>query len=111
MDAAGQLTVAAGKGAYGFSGTFSYDGGPAPLAPLKGVSGVAVGPMGNLFIADTGNHRIRRMDAETGILTTVAGSRKRVIKEYGDGGPTTDARLKRPLGVAVDRVGNVFIAH
>jgi len=98
------LTAVAGTGREGSSG----DGGPATNAELRFPEGVTVDPAGNLFIADWGNHRIRRVEASTGIITTVAGT---VRKGYsGDGGPAIRAELRFPFGVAVDNAGNIFIA-
>jgi hypothetical protein len=68
---------------------------------------VAVDSAGNLFIADTGNGCIRRVSTD-GIITTVAGNGK--VGYSGDGGPATSAQLNLPAGVAVDGVGNLFIA-
>ena len=70
---------------------------------------------GNLFIADTGNHRVRRVDAVTGLISTVAGSHpfsggRKPFGFAGDGGPATSANLGTPSGVAVDADGNLFIA-
>ena len=62
---------------------------------------------GNLYIADTSNHRIRKVDP-SGIITTIAGMRE--SGDEGDGGPATDARLAHPWDVAVDAAGNVYIA-
>src|SRR5439155_1705776 len=91
-------------------GGFSGDGGPPTSASLAGPIGVVVDGTDNLFIADTFNNRIRRVDAKTGIITTVAG--KRCISDclLGDGGPATSAALNFPTSVAVDGVGNLFIA-
>jgi len=61
---------------------------------------------GNLFIVDQANHRIRRVDAVSGIITTVAGGGP----SLGDGGPATDGQLNAPMGVAVDAAGNIYIA-
>ncbi|MEZ4369008.1 MAG: hypothetical protein R2939_22415 [Kofleriaceae bacterium] len=100
----GVVTTVAGTGVFGFSG----DGGAATSAQLKSPSGVAVDGAGNLYIADTENHRIRRVAAGTGVITTVAGTG---IEAYsGDGGPAASARLARPRSVATDGAGNVFIA-
>jgi hypothetical protein len=63
---------------------------------------------GNLFIADYQNNRIRRVDAQTGIITTVAGTGQ--FDYNGDGGPATSASLFYPNGVAVDAAGNLFIS-
>lgn len=105
VDAAtGIITSVAGDGVFGFSG----DGGPATSAELASPFGVAVDASGNIFIADSDNERIRRVDAATGIITTVAGDG--VAGFGGDGGPATSAQLNLPLGVAVDTFGDVFIA-
>ena len=105
VDAAtGIITTVAGDGTSGFSG----DGGPATSASLYFPSGVAVGASGNLFIADSSNHRVRQVDAATGIITTVAGDGTTGFS--GDGGPATSARLSDPYGVAVDASGNLSIA-
>lgn len=85
----------------------SGDGGPATEAQLTFPYGVATDASGNLYIADTENHRIRRVDAE-GVITTFAGTGE---EGYGgDGGPATEAELNWPTGVAVDDAGNVYIA-
>ena len=105
VDAATQvITTVAGNGTGGFSG----DGGPATAAKLAGPGGVAVDAAGNLFIVDSGNSRIRRVDAATQVITTVAGNGTYGFS--GDGGPATAAELAFPTGIAVDRVGNLFIA-
>jgi sugar lactone lactonase YvrE len=103
VDAGGTLTVAAGTGLQGFSG----DGGPATSASLSLPFGVAVDGTGNLFIADTSNRRIRKVDP-SGTITTVAGNSLCCFS--GDGGPATSALLRFPGGVAVDGIGNLFIA-
>ncbi len=97
------ITVYAGTG----RGSFEGDGGPAIAASMYGPSGVAVDFEGNLYIS-TDNHRVRKVDASTGVITTVAGNGS---PSYGgDGGPATEARLKLPRGLAVDNDGNLFIA-
>jgi sugar lactone lactonase YvrE len=103
VDTSGIITTVAGTGVGGFSG----DGGPATAAQLLNPFSVAVDSVGNLFIADIGNLRIRKVDS-TGIITTVAGTG--VAGFSGDGGPATAARLWNPVGVAVDGTGNFFIA-
>ncbi len=110
VDAAtGIITTVAGTGPTGFgAGGFSGDGGPATSARLANPVGVAVDSGGHLFIGDTNNNRIRRVDAATGIITTVAGTGS--FGFGGDGGPATNARLAFPRGVAVDNAGNLFIA-
>jgi len=105
VDAATQIiTAVAGSGIVGFSG----DGGPATAAALSFPWDVAVDASGNLYIADTGNERIRRVDAATGIITTVAGSGTRGFS--GDGGPATAASFFLARGVKTDAAGNIYIA-
>src|SRR5207247_355534 len=87
---------------------FSGDGGPAINAALNTPRGLAVDRVGNLFIADRDNNRIRRVDAKTGIITTVVG--KGTASFSGDGGPAVNAGLNFPRSVAVDGAGNLFIA-
>lgn len=89
-------------GPYGFSG----DGGPAFYAVMAGPMGLALDSSTNTFIADTGNQRIRRVDATSGIITTYAGGGT----VLGDGGAATSALLNSPVGVAIDASGNVYIA-
>ncbi|MCX6594263.1 MAG: hypothetical protein NTZ56_22340 [Acidobacteria bacterium] len=112
LDADGVMTRVAGTSRPGFSG----DGGPATSAQLFGLdpsaqnpnlSGLAVDAAGNLFIADSGNHRIRRV-TPAGIVTTVAGNGTQGFS--GDGGPATSGQLGKPSAVAVDAAGNLFIA-
>lgn len=100
----GIITTVAGNG----SGVFSGDGGPATSAGLVGATGVTLDDAGNLYIADLYDHRIRRVDATTGIVTTLAGSGASGFS--GDGGPATNASLASPHSVAVDRSGDLFIA-
>ncbi|HTX35441.1 MAG TPA: IPT/TIG domain-containing protein [Bryobacteraceae bacterium] len=99
----GTIVTVAGTGVAGYSG----DNGPATSAQLNGPSGVAVDTAGNLYIADTGNNRVRVVLAN-GTMVTLAGNGNAAFA--GDGGPATQASLHAPLGVAVDRSGNVFIA-
>ena len=82
------------------------DGGPATSARLFHPTGVALDGAGNLFIADSSNHRVRKVDT-SGIITTVAGNGS--FGFSGDGGPATSARLGSPSGVALDSSGNLFI--
>ena len=104
VDSSGTITTVAGQGE---PGGFSGDGGPATEAQLNFPWGVTVDGAGNLYIADIGNRRIRKVDA-TGTITTVAGTGESGFS--GDGGPATQAQLSRPRGVAVDGAGNLFIA-
>src|SRR5271157_4225867 len=101
QESGGTITTVAGNGAYGFSG----DGGPATSASLNNPAGVAVDSAGNLYIADTDNHRIRKVAG--GTITTVAGNG--ASRYFGDGGPATSASLE-PRGVSVDSAGNLYIA-
>jgi len=98
----GRMYRFAGTGEKGFTG----DGGDARVAKLSGPKGVACAPDGGLYIADTENHAIRRVD-RTGVITTVAGTGER-----GDGpdGDPKKAKLARPHGVFVDRAGVLYIA-
>ena len=101
----GSLSVYAGTGVPGFSG----DGMAAVGAQLYAPVGLALDAAGNLFIADQGNNRIRRVDAETGRISTVAGT-DAIYGFSGDGGPATQARLGLPAGVAIDSRGRLYIA-
>jgi len=110
--ATGVITTVAGNGAPGTS-TSVGDGSAATLANLNQPWGVTLDGSGNLFIADTANHRIRRVDAVTGIITTVAGSGfmnpDGTGGFSGDGSPATSAKLNRPYAVAFDLAGNMYI--
>ena len=104
VDSAGVITTVAGYGTWGHGG----DGGAATAAQLTSPRGVAPDGAGNLYIADGGNHRIRKVDA-AGVITTVAGDR--TYGGYGgDGGPAVAAQLASPRGVALDGAGNLYIA-
>ena len=100
----GSISSVAGTGTPGFGG----DDGAAVSAMLNWPHGVAVDGNGNLHIADRNNHRIRKVDAVTGNISTVAGTG--MLGFGGDGGPATAARLLWPHGVAVDGAGNLYIA-
>lgn len=103
LDSRGYLIAVAGTGEGGFSG----EGGPAIKARLFAPHDLAFDSEGNLLIADTFNHRIRRIDRR-GVITTVAGDGKSAYS--GDGGPATQASLNTPQGVAFDRDGALLIA-
>ena len=98
------LSTEAGNGTAGFD-----DAVVAIGSTLDRPLGVASYAVGNLFIADSGNHRIRRVDAGTNFISTVAGNGTR--GEGGEGGPATSAELFIPADVAVDVSGNLFIAR
>jgi len=98
----GTLTIVAGN-TYGFGG----DGGPAANARFASPSGVARDSMGNLYIADTYNHRIRKITKD-GVITTIAGTGTAGFT--GDGGPATSAQLSLPTAIALDRNENVYFA-
>jgi sugar lactone lactonase YvrE len=102
IDPSGTITAVAGTGELGYSG----DGGPAIEAKFE-ANALALDGKGNMYIADTENNRIRKVDRD-GIIHTVAGTGKEGYS--GDGGPATEAALALPTGIAVDREGNVFIA-
>src|SRR5205823_13906178 len=99
----GVITTIAGDGTSQFAG----DGSAATAAVLQSPVGLARDSAGNLFIADSGNNRLRKITPE-GVITTVAGNG--VPDFSGDGGPATSASLGSPTGVAVDITGNIFIA-
>ncbi len=98
----GTIRLVAGS----FSG-FGGDGGPAENAQLANPLGLALDLAGNLYIADMGNNRIRRVST-SGVITTVAGTG--VSGFSGDDGPATSAQLAGPSGVAVDTDGNLYVA-
>ena len=102
IDAEGVITTIAGTGERGYSG----DGGPAAEAQLAWPSGLLVDGLGNLYVADRANNRIRRIDAE-GVITTIAGTGDWGFG--GDGGPATEAQLASPSGLLVDGSGNLYV--
>ena len=103
VDPAGTISTVAGTGSAGFSG----DGGAATTAQLRSPEAVAVDADGNLYIADTGNARVRRVN-QAGIIATAAGTGTRGFS--GDGGPATAARLDEPRGVAVAPDGSLYLS-
>jgi uncharacterized protein (TIGR03437 family) len=102
IDADGRLTTVAGTGIPGFNG----DSGPATSIRLSSPTGIAFDAGGNLYIADQGNHRIRRV-TPAGALTTVAGS---AAGFAGDGGAASAALLNRPADVKADSSGNLYVS-
>jgi cysteine-rich repeat protein len=100
----GTVTAVAGRGSFGFSG----DGQVATSAHLHEPMGIALDGLGNLYVADHRNNRVRRVDGSTGVITTVAGTGTGGYA--GDGSAATNAQLRRPSGVAVDGLGNLYVA-
>jgi sugar lactone lactonase YvrE len=108
----GKIGVVAGDGIAGYKG----DGGRAAVAELNQPAGLAVDGQDNVYIADSSNNVIRRVDAKTGDITTVAGdyaadaAGNGLGGDTGDGGAATKAQLNDPQGIAIDSSGNLFIA-
>ncbi len=101
VDTAGVITTIAG------GGSALGDGGPATSAQLNNPADAALDAAGNLYIADFGNHRIRKIDT-AGVITTIAGTGAGGFS--GDGGAPAEAQLNGPFGVALDGAGNLYIA-
>jgi Bacterial Ig-like domain (group 3)/NHL repeat len=99
----GYISTIAGTGKAGYSG----DNGPATAAQESGALGVAVDSLGDVFIADTGNNRVREIVAATGDIITVAGTG--ASGYTGDNGPATTAELDAPPRVAIDSAGDLFV--
>ena len=98
------ITTVAGDGTAGYSG----DDGPAFRASLNQPQGIAFDPEGRLYIADTENHRIRRVDLVTGTITTVVGDGQNIFA--GDGGPAREASLNGPRRLAIGPGDDIYIA-
>jgi len=106
-----QVEVFAGLGAIADSGTagFSGDGSPAAQAQLSSPQRLFIDPSGNLFVADTGNHRIRRISPSGDRIDTVAGNG---LSDFsGDGNLATQASLPRPTAITIDSAGNIIVAN
>jgi sugar lactone lactonase YvrE len=99
----GVITRFAGTGEAGYSG----DGGAATEAELNDANSVAIGPEGDVFIADECNSVVRRVDS-SGVITTVAGNG--YDKRNGDGGPATEAEIGLPGEITLDSSGNLFLS-
>lgn len=99
----GTISTVAGNGSDGYGG----DAGPATAAQLSSPNGIALDGSNNLYIADTNNHRVRKV-AANGSISTVAGNGN--AGSAGDGGQATVANLMWPAGVAIDSIGNLYIA-
>ncbi|MCF8721587.1 NHL domain-containing protein [Nitrospina gracilis] len=104
VDRNGTITTYAGTGNEGYNG----DNMPALRTNLDKPFGLAVDKQGNLYIADRGNNRVRKVDAESGLMTTIAGDGGFFF--IGDNGPAYRASIAGPTDVAVDDEGNVYIA-
>ena len=103
VDANGVMSTLAGTGERGYDG----DGGPALTATWGAPKAIRCDGNDNIVVVDTENHAIRRIDASTGIVTTIAGGR---LGGEGDGGSATDAEMDRPHGCCLDNQGNLYIA-
>jgi len=99
----GKVTTIAGTGEVGFSGDASL----ATTAKLANPTGLALDGKGNLFISDSGNERIRKVNLSTGIITTIAGTGETGF--IGDGVEATKAQLANPLGLAIDNNGDLYV--
>jgi DNA-binding beta-propeller fold protein YncE len=98
------ISIVAGTGDPGYSG----DGSLALEARLNNPFDLAFAPDNSLVFADTFNHCIRRIDAASGVISTICGTGAEGFS--GDGGPAVRAQLNQPYGVAIDRSGRVFFA-
>ena len=101
----GILKHIAGTGSRGFTG----DGGPAKQATLDGPKGIAIGPDKFVYVADTENHAVRKIDLASGNISTIAGSGPQHKGGSGDGGLATAATMDRPHGICVGPDGAVYI--
>ena len=101
----GIITTYAGNGTQGNSG----DGGPAVAAEFKDPATLAFDPAGNLLILDTLAGTVRKVDATTGIITTLAGTGTLATQDLGDGGAAISAQFAYPTGLAVDSAGDLYI--
>lgn len=99
----GKVSVIAGTGEVGFSG----DGGQASAAKLANPTGLVLDGKGNIYISDSGNERIRKVNLSTGIITTIAGTGETGF--IGEDVDATKAQLANPLGLAIDNFGDLFV--
>jgi len=100
----GKSQIIAGTGLAGYSG----DGDSALIAHLRQPQGIQIGPDGNLYICDTGNHAIRRLELKTGVITTICGTGSPGVTP--DGAPLEGTPLKGPRALDFDREGNLWVA-
>ena len=107
IDASGVITTIAGSpaGTTGYTG----DGGPATAALVNNPSSIAVDDTGNIYFTDDANNVVREITT-AGLIYTVAGNYAYGAGYSGDGGPATDGQLNRPTGIAIDKLGNIYIA-
>jgi len=98
------ISTVAGTGVFGFSG----DGSAATAARLSGPQDIAVDTFGNVYIADAAGHRIRKITATTGVISTIAGTG--TVGYSGDGGAALSARFSSPIGIALDKEGNIYVS-
>ena len=114
IDTSGTITTVAGNGTACSSATATCgDGGSATSANLNNVVGIAVDSQGNIYIADQADHRIRKVTAVTGLISTVAGTGVQcssATAACGDGSAATSAQLNQPQAVALDSAGNLYVA-
>jgi DNA-binding beta-propeller fold protein YncE len=103
VDAKGIITTIAGTGEWGYTG----DKGDAAKAVFAGPKGIRCDTAGNIYVVDCENHCVRKIDAKSLIVTTIAGGRKGT---GGDGGPATQAGMDRPHGCVLDAAGVLYIA-
>jgi sugar lactone lactonase YvrE len=105
VDTSGIISQVLGNGTPSFCG----DGGPARSACLSRPNGITIDATGDVYVSDQNNHRLRKISAATGIITTVAGGNE--LSPAGDGGPATAARFANgPFGLAVDSARNLYVA-
>ncbi len=103
VDATGKITSVAGNGSYGFAG----DGGPAINASFASITDIAIDPAGSIFVADSGNYRVRMINP-AGIVTTVGGTGTSGFT--GDGGPATSAKMSGPTYLGLDAAGHLYFS-
>lgn len=99
----GNIETIAGTGQKGYTG----DGGPAKQATLKSPYEMAWDKDGHLYFVEIANHTVRRIDAQSGVITTIAGTGKPGF--HGDGGPAKDAQLNQPHSLAFDAAGHLYV--
>ncbi len=107
ISASGVVTTIAGSASVSGTSGFSGDGGPATAALISAPHGIAVDTSGNVIFADQGNNRIRKISS-TGIISTLAGND--TLGFSGDGGPASLAQISNPMGLSLDKNGNLYFA-